>query len=480
LTNSQWERAVTDILRLGTPPDLARTFESPVAGITDFTNNEKLLSVTHALVASYELAAETAAELATGTDAAVSTLDAGADAESFVRTFGRRAFRRPLEPAEVERYVAMFARGEALYGAGFARGASLVIRAMLQSPHFLYRTELGASGDALNGYEIASKLSFWLLGTTPSDALLDSAANGELDSPDGLEAAARQMLEQPASVEVQRDFHGQLLHLERALVVEKTGVPEYTAELNPELLETSYLFFDRIFQENLGLREILTSPVGYVGPAMAELYDVEAPAAGFELRDLGSSRRGYFGQLPFLIVNSVNRDPDSIRRGVVLNSDVLCTKLVQLSDALPPIPVLEPGQTNRERITVLTEGCGGECHGTFINPLGFAFENFDGLGQERSLDNGKPVDTSGSYPFMDGERSFAGANELVDIMAEGIQAHTCYSKKLVGYALQRDVAESDRSLLDALARVSHENSVKELIATLVKEPAFRIRAEGTP
>jgi hypothetical protein len=479
LTNSQWQHAVADILRLTNAPNLAADFETPVA-VRDFTNNEQVLSVTGRLAQSYETAAEAAAALATGSDAALSALYGGTDSEGFVREFGRRAFRRPLTAEEEQKYLAVFAQGETLYGAGFANGGALVIRAMLQAPAFLYRTELGAAGDALDGYEVASKLSFWLLGTTPSDALLDSAAAGELDSEQGLEEVARGMLEQAGALEVMRDFHGQLLHFARYSAIAKAGVPEYTEALNAELEEASYLFFDRVFEQNHGLREVFGSSTGYVGAAMAAIYGLPAPASGFEARDLGSSRAGFFTQLPFLILYSTNDTPDPIHRGLFLHSDMLCADLAAPVADIPPIPPLEPGQTNRERITALIGSCGGACHGVFMDPLGFAFENFDGMGRERTTDNGKPVDTAASYPFAEGTAFFDGAAEMMQILANSQQAHTCYSKKLASYALQRDIVELDRPLLEGMAAVSLDQSLKELVISLVRDPAFRLRQETLP
>lgn len=155
---------------------------------------------------------------------------------------GAGRFRRPLTAEEQSKHEGVFALGEELYGAGFAQGAALVIRAMLVSPHFLYRTELGAAGEPLSGYEAASKLSFWLLGTTPSDALLDSAATGELDSVEGLESVARQMLEQGGAVEVMRDFHAQAFVLSRFDAVAKPNVPEFDETVAAELAAASTLF----------------------------------------------------------------------------------------------------------------------------------------------------------------------------------------------------------------------------------------------
>jgi hypothetical protein len=112
--------------------------------------------------------------------------------------------------------------------------------------------------------------------------------------------------------------------------------------------------------------------------------------------------------------------------------------------------------------------------------LGIALENFDGLGRERAEDDGKPVMTAGSYPFADGVREFADGNELMGIMADSLQVHTCYAKSVTGYALGRDMAAADRPLLEGLGQVSLEQSLGEMAVALVREPAFRARPVGAP
>jgi len=442
LTNAQWERAVTDVLRLAAPANLMQGFSDPGAAVpAEFSNNERRLFVDRQAELELEAGAETAAALATESSAALDRLYPGTDVEGFVRSLGRRAFRRPLTPDEETRYQAVFALGEKLYGAGFANGAALVIRAVLQSPKFVYRSELGPASAPLDGYEVASKLSFWLLGTTPSDDLLDAAAAGELDAVDGLDRAARAMLERPAAVEIMRDFHGQLYELGRYQDIDTVG--------------TSYRFFDAVFTRGEGLRAILTSTL------------------------LDPSRIGFFMQLPFLSLYGRDDGPDTIGRGAALNRQVLCFELGGHTKPVPALPPLAPAETNRDRIEALTAGC-DDCHSSYIDPLGFAFEAFDGAGQPRGLDNGAPVDATGSYPFADGTRRFADAMELLHIMADSAQAHACYAKKLTGYALQRDIVEGDRPLLQDLAQASRERSLKEVIVQLVRNPAFRFRAEGTP
>ena len=480
LTNSQWDHAVADILRLQQPAGLSSAFSAPLVGVTNFDNNERVLLVDPQRFVDFEAGAEAAAALATGSPEALAALDAGDDAAGFVRVIGRRAFRRPLTPDEETKYQDVFALGERLYGAGFANGAALVIRAMLEAPHFLYRTELGPAGDRLGPYELASKLSFWLLGTTPSDALLDLAASGKLASDEQLVAVARQMLEDPRAAAVMRDFHGQLLHVPYLLSIEKPGVPEYDPATKQEAVLASNAFFDLILEQNLGLRELLTSKQAYLGPALAPLYGLAAPAAGLELRDIGPSRAGYFMQVPFLMLRGVGVQPDSIQRGNQVEVTMLCGPDHGPTDVvIPPLPPLMEGQTNRQRVTQIDSTCGGACH-RYIDPLGFAFENFDGLGRKREDDNHLRIDTTGSYPLAEGVASFVDGPDLMRIMADSTQVHTCYSKSVTSYALGRDLVEQDRPVLESLAKVSRSQSLKELIVALVREPTFRSRNDGQP
>jgi hypothetical protein len=366
-------------------------------------------------------------------------------------------------------------------GSAFEKGAALVIRALLQSPHFLYRTELGAEGAPLTGFELASKLSFWMLGTTPSDMLLDAAGAGQLDTPEGAVDAASQMLAQPAALATMQQFHRELLRFDLYTTLSKLGVAGYSEALNVELEQSSYRFFERVFAQDFGLHEILTSTVGYVGPGMAAIYGVPPPAAGLEERDLGSTRKGYFAQLPYLALHAFNEQPDPIHRGLTLNLDFLCADPGDPIPNLPPVPPVMPGQTNRELIAMLTEGCGYQCHTYYINPLGFAFENFDGMGRMRDIDNGKPVNTRAAYPFAEGLKEFADSAELMQVMAESRQAHACYSKKIASHALQRDIVESDLPMLDAMTAVSLSGgSLKQVMLALVRDPAFRTRRGATP
>ncbi|MES1187619.1 MAG: DUF1592 domain-containing protein [Myxococcales bacterium] len=489
LTNEQWTNSTQAVLALASPPTLAETFQSAVSGTTDFTNNELVLDVDSRGWSDYEGAAEALAKQVSSDPAQLSKLYSGTDGAGFIAAVGRRVYRRPLTAAETASYQKLFDMGPTFSGSqsAFAKGAGIVLEAMLQSPYFLYRTELGAAGTPLSGYEMAAKLSLWLRNSTPDDALLDAAAgSGKLDTAAGAATIAQKMLDDPAAKAVMRKFHGEFLHFGKFADVSKVGVANFDPAINPELAEASYLFFDKIFSQGMGVKDIFLSTSGFVGPKMAALYGggITAPASGFVESPMGANRIGFFTQLPYLVLYAHNAEPDSIHRGVSMALDVLCAPLGPPAPVIPPLPTPKPGQTNRMRVDEHTKGCGTVCHNNMINPLGFAFENFDGMGQYRETEtNGAdvlPIDASGSFDFVDGTKTYKNATDLMKVLATDEQTHLCYSKKLASFGLQRDVIEADLPLLGELATTSASSngSVKQVMLDLIKQDAFRVRSGG--
>jgi hypothetical protein len=482
LTNAQWAKAVQQVLNLPAPSGLEQVFESPVTVNRRFSNNELALGMDARNWQDFQSASETLAAQVTATDAALAKVYTGTDPAGFITTLGRRIYRRALTSAEQSTYMTLYGQGSSLMGtrSTFAKGASLVLRAMLQSPYFLYRTELGAKGAPLNGYEIAAKLSLWLRGAPPDDATLDSAAGpGKLDTADGAAALAMKMLADPAATAAMRQFHGEWLHFSDFESLTRM-VAGYSEALNPEFEESSYRYFDDIFSQGLGLKDILLSTKGYYGPKMAPLYGLSAPAAGtYAQADFGAQRVGWFSQVPYLTYFGIDdhNEPESILRGVSLNLDVICATLGPPAPTIPPLPPLKPGETNRQNVDMHTGTCGMACHNNMINPLGFSFEHFDGLGQYRDTENGGlTIDSSGKYTFADGTvKTWNDGPGLMQVLASTPQTHMCYAKKLASYGLQRDIVASDMPLLTSLASASmaQGGSVKQLIVSLVKSDAFR-------
>jgi hypothetical protein len=487
LTHEQWENSVRDLFGFSEPTGLSSAFvPDPPSG--KFQNNEKALYVSDTLRADYQRAAEALAERVARDPAALARLGASDDVATFLRALGRRVYRRPLSPTEEARYQALYASGKEFFASGddFADGVQTVLEAMLQSPHFVYRIELTPDGERLSGYELATKLSLLLRDTAPDEAMLAAAESGEFDTDEGVIAYAEQLLADPAATGVLERFHGELFGLQRykSILKSTTLFPTYTEDLNDTLLAADLLYFRRMFESGFGLREILTSDIAYVDEATAPFYGLTA--SGPELREvtLDASRPGFFTRLGFLAYNGTLRDPDPIHRGVDINNRVLCVQVEPPPGEIPALPDYVPGQTNRERVTAHTGvGVCGNCHNGIINPPGFALEGFDAMGQARSTDNGKPVDTSGEYYFNDvGLQGFQGIEDLTALLSESLQVHGCYAANLTEFALGRDVAGGEAELVSGIQQESLDGngSIKEIMRAIVRSPQFVTSKGGTP
>jgi hypothetical protein len=487
LTHEQWENAVRDLLQLPALPGLSSGFDGDPPG-SNFSNNERRLFVTSGLWTNYQAAAETLSQQVARDAAALSRVSGGTtSAATFIRNFGRRAFRRDLTAAEETSYGTLFSSGAGIFASGnaFADGAQLVIETMLQSPYFVYRAEVGPAGQPLSGYEAASKLSFLLRNTMPDNALLDAAKAGSLNTPDGIGAQAQAMLDAAPARTVFQRFHTELFGIDRYANIEKdtTLFPRFNAALAADLRSADEQFFDHLFAQNLGFKDLLLSPVAFVNQATAPLYGMTATGTTFRQVMLGADRPGFFTRAGFLAYNATLRDPDPIRRGVDIIHRVMGGANFAPPDGvvIPPLPAAVAGQTNRERVNAHTGPgtCGASCHGQYINPLGFAFENFDAMGQPRTMDNGKPVDTTGEYLFADGGKSFTDAPSLLALMATAPQTHQSYSAHLAEFVLARDIAEKDRTFVNTLGQTSMgAASIKQIALAIIKSPAFTTR--GTP
>jgi hypothetical protein len=501
LTHAQWENSVRDLLRLGSRPGLSGAFE-PDTSVSLFDNNSRALRVSSDLWTNYQAAAETVAEQLSADSAAMANAlpdDLPADAtersRAVVAELGRRAYRRALSNEELDAHLALFDQGAAHFKEmnAFDAGVRMLIEALLQSPHFVYRIETGIGRDGnrvqLGDFEIATRLSYMLWNTMPDDTLLAEAERGALNTPDQIAAQAARMLDDPRGQAMLDRFHGQLLgwDLYRDLSKDPSQFPLFYPGIGEDMVEEARRFVEHVVLEEDGnLAELLTAPYTFANDGLAAVYGYEGFDASFsQLRfdtRADPQRGGILTQLGFLASHGGLTGP--VHRGVFINHRILCTDLPPPPDALPPIPSDEGmTMTSRERIEMHTGPgtCGGSCHGTYINPIGFAFESFDGLGQLRETENGLPIDSSASFEFQDGVVEFDGAAELNEAMAERIETHDCYSKHWVEYALGRDTAGSDLDLVQRLGDESAAGaSIRTMILELVRSEAFRSRnAEGS-
>jgi len=497
LTHTQWESTVQDLLGLPEPTGLSSEFRAdPYVGGFIFDNNALSLEVDQALWSGYQRAAVEVAAMVAADPALVAAIappagDEATRAREFVTNFGLRAFRRPLTDTEIVDHLELFARGPELYEdtAGFEAGVRLVLEAMLQSPHFLYRVEDSEELDGdvipLDSWEVASRLSYFLWNSMPDEELLAAAAADELRDPEVVRTHALRMLESPRAQAVVERFHHQLLHVEKFANAAPSPAfyPDAPEDLGMLAIEEHDQFLRHtVFTQDGSWRDLLTSTETFVNDELAAIYGlVGSFGPEFTRVDLDpAERRGIFTQIGFLAANSTSANPDPIHRGVFLAKTIACHTIAAPPDMLPPIPLPEEGQTNREAIVALTEADGTTCvacHRPLINPFGFAFEGYDSTGAFRTMDNGRPVDASATVALQGGVVPVDGATDLAEALAEDEGVHTCYAKHWLEFAMARPYTEADEALAKRLGTGSLEDmSVKEMLVELAVSRPFLTRS----
>jgi hypothetical protein len=497
LSHGQWENTVRDLFGLPTPTGFSSGFSPDALGGKKFDNNTDTMSVNSTLWADYQRAAEDVAALVTGDPALLANIapatlptDPVARRDAFLESFLARAFRRPAPDAEVARFAAVFDEGATHYPDTdpFTSGVRLTIEAVLQAPFFLYRPELGASDEdlvPLDDWEMASKLSYTLWGTMPDQALFEAAGRGDLTKTDSLAEQVDRMLADPRASETFRHFFDQVGHGDEYPMLDKSDslYPDVLPETGAELREELARFVSHVIDSDGGFSELVTSRTTFVTPSIARIYGID-PATltfdedGFAEVELDPTKRaGLLTLAGFLAWRGTPAQPDTILRGVYLSEYVVCASVGDPPDEAIG-QTLGEGMTNRERVENLTGPgtCGASCHGTVINPLGYAYEHYGAAGEWRDVDNGFPIDSSASFTFDGEAKSYTNAVELAGLIAESKSAHKCFAKSWIEFTMGRDLVSEDDGLTELLGEESHAGaSVREMLRALLVSDAFRYR-----
>ncbi|MBK7586025.1 MAG: DUF1592 domain-containing protein [Myxococcales bacterium] len=497
LTHTQWENSVRDLLGITSPEPLFTEFpkDPKTAGFL-FDNDAGSLSVDQALWSAYQRATDAVIERLVGDSVAFQKLlppdtgDADARARSLIADLGMRAYRRPLTQAEKDELLELFQSAPSLYAgvAPFEAGVRLLLQAVLQSPLFLYRIEASKKvvGDAipLDGYELASRLSYTLINSMPDAALLAAASAGKLATASGVEAEARRLLDDPRAEKVVTLFHHALFDGSKMESIKPftSLFPEVSPTLGASALMENELFVRDQFESGGGFRELLTSTTTFVNADLAFVYGLTGSfGTGFEKVQLDAKkRRGIFTQVGFLAANATAADPDPIHRGAYLARRIACIDISAPPGNVPPLPAAS-GKTNRENVQAHTETPGSvcaNCHTEHINPFGFPFENYDAVGAWRDDDNGQPVDATASPLLDDTPTAVTGAVELAEKLAASPAAHRCYAEHWLEYTFGRKSVEADAKTISEIGELSRGGAgIKDVIAKLVVSRGFLNRAK---
>lgn len=485
LTRDELEHSLRDIFpELGDAWAGVRLGPDPLSKL-GFSNDAAMLQVGDQTAADLlDTAVEVAAlvtapeRLPTILPCAGTTADA-ACVETFLDTYGRRLFRRALTADERADYLALFTDNAA--EADFPAALQWMLVALIQSPHALYRRELGtddADGFALDADELATALAYDFSGTTPSEALLDAAAAGELDDPEARVQWARTLLDSPAGRALVQRFAAEWTGFERVGTATKNDVPEFDTVRAAMMAETRALFDAVWFEDEGDVRALLTAPSTIVDAELAAFYGWPAPGADGRVDRPAGWGVGLLAQGSLLASNAHADASSPTKRGLLVYRRLLCQDVPPPPPGIPPIDAVPTGETTTrqryEEVHAASESCRG-CHDQF-DPIGFGLEHFDAVGRWRADERGLPIDATGTLVVGDAEPiAFDGLDALATSLAEGPEVTDCASGLAATWVFggaggQSCLAEDARTAL-----VDGEIGMIEYVASLAGAPHFARR-----
>jgi hypothetical protein len=488
LSNAEYRNTMQDLLAevsgIGPAVQTATKDFVEEAESLGFRNNTEFLGVSSLIAQGYMDSAEALAPMVVNTASLVpcATQDA-ACAKTFVESFGKRAFRRPLLPDEVPRYTAVYDKAVAK-GYDFKTGLEWVVFSMLQSTQFLYRVELGAAkGTAFvpSQYETANRLSYLIWQSMPDQALLEAAERGELGEKKQVEAQARRLLKDPKAARL-LEYFDQWLDTDRLSSFDRdvNVYPGLPGNLSQLLQTETHAFVSYLLQSPSGsLGELLSAQYSFVNADLAKHYGVTGPTgAAYERVEL-PGRSGVLTQGMLLSHDKPTRT-SIVRRGLKVRLDMLCNKVpsppnnVQLN-----LEGLGEGLTQRERLEKHRSdaSCAG-CH-TLMDPIGVAFEGFDAVGRKRSVDeSGKPVNTATEIAATrDMNGPVADAAALGQALANSQEVRDCYVTQSFRFFYGREYTTADQCSMAQLFISFRDNkqSLSELLVALTQTDQFMFR-----
>jgi hypothetical protein len=409
-------------------------------------------------------------------------------AAKIVETFARRAFRRPVTKDETARLMKLFKLADG-NGESFDDSVKLALKAVLVSPHFLFRVEVDREPNnpdavtTISEFELASRLSYFLWSSMPDDELFNLAEQGQLRKPGVLEAQVKRMLRDPKSRALVENFADQWLQLRnlKDFSPDPKRFPTFNEPLRQAMLKETELFFDHVVREDRSILEFLDADYTFLNERLAEHYGIPG-VKGADFRKVTltaeqhQQRGGLMMQASILTVTSNPTRTSPVKRGKFILDNILGTPP---PPPPPDVPELkDDGElkgTLRQRMEQhrANPTCAA-CHQR-MDPLGFGFENFNAVGAWRVKDGKEDVDPTGDLP---GGKSFKGPAELRSILKERKEIFArCLADKLLTYALGRGTKRTDQCFTNDIARGVSKRDYKfsALALEIVQSDPFQKR-----
>lgn len=493
LNRAEYQNTIRDLL--GVEIDVSMLLPPDDSGY-GFDNIGDVLTISAAHVERYHTAAANALDAALVPGSASHTRlipprapgqEIRAWATGILENFALRAFRRPAESEEIERYLGRFdaaiERGEPPES-----GLRDALEVMLVSPWFLFRGEVPSDDPAaaqddkvlIDEFALASRLSYFLWSSMPDQRLLGLAGRGQLRA--SLDDEIARMLASPKADALVSDFAGQWLQLRDVplLAPDLKRFPDFDATLAADMRRETEELLKLVLRENLPVHTLISADFTFVNERLARHYGIpDVHGDEFRRVALGPERRGILGHASILTLTSYPTRTSPVLRGKYILETIL--------DRPPPpppqnIPPLESANADAGAASLRAElerhradpNCSA-CH-ALIDPLGFGLESFDAIGRFRASENNLPVDTSGK--LLDGT-AFAGPAELLDILATEYDDQFLHSitTRMLTYALGRGLTPLDRPAIEQIKATARENGTRliPLIRAVIHSVPFQYR-----
>jgi hypothetical protein len=410
-------------------------------------------------------------------------------ARKIIADLSRRAYRRPVENKEVDELVKLVDMAQK-DGDSFEEGICLAIQRMLISPNFLFRVEKAPAAEKTDGvrpvnqYELATRLSYFLWSSMPDEELFRCAANAELREPRVLEGQVRRMLNDPKAFALVENFGGQWL-MTRGLeshTPDRIKFSEFTDYTRMSMEKETELFFQYVMEEDRSILDFLDADYTFLNQRLAEFYGIPG-VKGHEFRKVdlkGTRRGGVLTQASVLTVSSYANRTSPVLRGKWILDNLL--------NAPPPPPPADVPSLNEAAIGKSVslreqlerhraDATCAACHSR-MDPLGFALEHFDAIGQWRDRDGRFEIETAGNLP--DG-RSFKDQKDLQAILKSDPRDFTeCVAEKMLIYALGRGLEPYDRTAIRGIseAAAKNEHRFSAVVMGVVNSVPFQMQKTG--
>lgn len=425
---------------------------------------------------------------ASGSSAPSTTLTKSC-AENIILDFARRAFRRPIstvkDPNDVNAYVESDALKKFVSAAAsvpeLEDGVKLAMKAVLLSPKFLYRAVILNNPndknmvESLDPYELAAQLSYFIWNTIPDEELYNAAKNGGLSSEAGIRVQVQRMLASTRSKSFTDELADGWLTLKDLQSVSPSDAA-FTSSTRAAMQGETQKFLSYIVQQNRSPLEILTADYSFVNNELAGLYGMSSPGTSTHTKmTLPANRRGILGHGALLTLTTKAARTSPIHRGVWALKSIMCEELGAPPAGVQPLEEVVSGTTIKEQLAAHRNNvqC-ASCHNR-IDPIGLSFENFDPIGRFRTkYKDGSAVDSGGVLP--DGS-SFTGTTQFIDVLLSNKKFNLCVSKKVLSYAIARDVAAEDNCAVEkiGLEAVESNKSFVDFVTTLTSSDPFKKR-----